>query len=53
MVWLFIILCLVAINVLLLIFSSNECESSQKPTKPKLNMPKKNDIIVQPLMADK
>lgn len=53
MIWILIILSLVVINILLLIFSSNDCKSSQKTYKPKLNMPKKNDIIAQPLMADK
>lgn len=53
MIWIFIILSLVILNVLLLIFSSNECDSAYKSSKPKFNMPEKNDIIAQPIMADK
>jgi len=53
MFWIFIIIALVASNIFLLIFSSNECESSQLSKKPKFNMPEKNDLITQPIMADK
>lgn len=53
MIWIFIILSLVILNILLLIFSSNDCDSTCKSSKPKFNMPEKNDIIAQPIMADK
>jgi len=53
MIWIYIIASLVILNVLLLIFSSNDCNTTYKSSKPKFNMPEKNDIIAQPVMADK
>ena len=54
MVWIItIISVLVLINFILLKFSCNECEVSIKTKKPKFNNPVKNNIIRQPLMAEK
>ena len=53
MIWIFLISALVILNILLLIYSCNDCETSLKRRKPRLNMPEKNDLITQPLMADK
>lgn len=53
MIWIYILLSLIAVNIFLLIFSSNDCKSSYQSSKPKFNMPEKNEIIAQPLMADK
>ena len=54
MAWIIsIISVLVLINFVLLKFSCNECEVSPKTKKPKFNNPVKNNIIRQPLMAEK
>jgi hypothetical protein len=53
MIWIFLALGLIVINLLLLKFSSNDCEIRTKKRKPKLNMPEKNELIPRPLMADK
>lgn len=53
MIWIFVISALVFLNVLLLKFSCNNCDISETRRKPRLNMPEKNDLITQPVMADK
>lgn len=53
MIWIFLISALVILNIVLLKFSCNDCETTETTRKPRLNMPKKNDLITQPLMADK
>ena len=54
MVWIItIIAALVLVNFILLKFSCNECDVSVKVKKPKFNNPVKNDVIRQPLMAQK
>lgn len=53
MIWIFLTFGLVILNILLLKFSCNNCDVKTKKRKPKLNMPKKNDLIPRPIMADK
>jgi hypothetical protein len=53
MIWILLVFGLVILNVLLLKFSCNDCETKAYIKKPKLNMPEKNDLINQPSMADK
>lgn len=53
MYWILIIGLLIFINFLLLRFSCNSCNTKTISQKPKLNMPEKNNLISQPVMADK
>jgi hypothetical protein len=54
MAWIILIISvLIFINFILLKYSCNECEVSKKTNKPKFNKPAKNNIIGQPLMAEK
>lgn len=53
MYWIIVLFCLVAINFLLLKYSSNNCNTKTISKKPKLNFPEKNNLISQPAMADK
>jgi hypothetical protein len=50
---LIVLVVLIAINFLLLKFSSNDCVSTKNKTTKKVNMPERNTLISQPAMADK
>ncbi len=53
MFWIITLFVLITINFLLLRFSCNNCNTKTISKKPKFNLPEKNELITQPIMADK